>query len=213
MNMDQAQQTFIEESRDLLAAMEDALLTLETEPHDADATNAVFRAMHTIKGAAGIFGLEPIVAFTHVAESVMDRVRDGEIAVDERLIALLLGCQDHIATLLDGVVTGQDAVDPDLLTAGDGLTGGLRGYLTESSPATAGPPVPAHGGKTRPVPVTAAEASAGAPVSNDAWHVSVRFDRELLRPRLRRALLRALPRYPRRSAARRGYRRCHSRGG
>ncbi len=64
MNLDNALQTFIDESRELLAAMEDALLTLESAPGDADAINAVFRAMHTIKGSAGLFALEHMVSFT-----------------------------------------------------------------------------------------------------------------------------------------------------
>ncbi len=178
MNLDSAQQTFIEESRDLLATMEDALLTLESAPQDADATNAVFRAMHTIKGAAGIFGFEVIVDFTHVAESVMDRVRDGELAVDDRLIALLLLCQDHIATLIDRVDGGEEALDADLVTAGDTLTQGLRGYLDGNATDRSGA-APAEGGERGGM--RTARSPAGAAVRTEAWHVSVRFDQGLLR--------------------------------
>ncbi len=175
MDMDKAQQTFIEESRELLAAMEDALLTLENAPDDADAINAVFRAMHTIKGAAGLFGLDAIVSFTHVAENLMDQVRDGEVAVDDRLIALLLGCRDHIATLIDGAAAGDETPDADLLTAGAGLVTGLQGYLTPT--ATPAASVADADGKARP----AVPAASGGQTENDAWHVSVRFDRDLLR--------------------------------
>ena len=66
MNMEAAQQTFIAESRELLGDMETALLTLEKTPNDADSVNAVFRAAHTIKGSAGLFGLDGLVAFTHI---------------------------------------------------------------------------------------------------------------------------------------------------
>lgn len=50
INLDQAQQTFIVEARELLQAMEQSLLQLESEPGDQDAIGAIFRAAHTIKG-------------------------------------------------------------------------------------------------------------------------------------------------------------------
>lgn len=103
MNLDQALQTFLVESRELLQAMEEALLNLESEPDDKEAIGAVFRAAHTIKGSAGLFGLEPIVAFTHVAENVLDKVRNGAVAVDGELIALLLSAGDHISDLVEQV--------------------------------------------------------------------------------------------------------------
>ncbi|MDP2786290.1 MAG: Hpt domain-containing protein, partial [Sulfurimicrobium sp.] len=96
MNMDQALQTFLIEARELLQAMEEALLNLESEPDDKEAVGAIFRAAHTIKGSAGLFGLDPIVSFTHVAENVLDKVRSGEVPVDSDLIALLLSVGDHI---------------------------------------------------------------------------------------------------------------------
>ena len=177
MNLDKALQAFIEESRELLLAMEDALLTLETAPGDADAINAVFRAMHTIKGTAGLFAFDRIVSFTHVAESVMDRVRAGEVAVDDRLIALLLACKDHLATLLDGVAAGEETLAPDQATVGADLVGGLDVYLARSlAPAPAGPDAD---GTTVSTPAETA-AAAGA-VDSDAWHVSVRFAPNLLR--------------------------------
>ena len=93
-NMDSALQTFVEECGELLQQMEDALLHLETEPKNQDIIDAMFRAAHTIKGSAGLFGLDDIVAFTHVAESVLDKVRSGELRVDGELVALLLASGD-----------------------------------------------------------------------------------------------------------------------
>lgn len=177
MSLDSAKQTFIDESRELLAAMEDALLTLETVPGDPDAINAVFRAMHTIKGAAGLFALDDIVSFTHVAESVMDRVRDGEVSVDEKLIALLLGCQDHIAELLYAVAQGAAQADPDLLAGGAMLTDGLCTYLDRPAPDEES--AEAEDTARQAVGQTSENGESG--VQSDAWHVSVRFDRDLLR--------------------------------
>src|SRR5690606_19112550 len=73
MNLDSALQTFIVEARELLQDMEAALLRLENEAADSETINAIFRAAHTIKGSAGLFGLDGVVAFTHVVESVRDR--------------------------------------------------------------------------------------------------------------------------------------------
>jgi HPt (histidine-containing phosphotransfer) domain-containing protein len=104
MNIDQVMHTFIAESRELLEQMENALLAVA---HDGpDAVNAIFRAAHTIKGSAGMFGLDPVVDFTHVAESVLDKVRDGHVPVTDELVALLLACCDHIGALVDAVDSG-----------------------------------------------------------------------------------------------------------
>lgn len=81
MDIEQALQTFVEESRELLQQMEDALLFLETSEQDEGTVNAMFRAAHTIKGSAGLFGLDAVVSFTHVVENVLDKVRGGEIRI------------------------------------------------------------------------------------------------------------------------------------
>ncbi len=174
MNLERALQTFIEESRELLSAMEDALLALESAPGDGDAINAVFRAMHTIKGSAGLFGLDAIVEFTHVAESVMDRVRSDEIAVDESLIALMLRCRDHLVTLIDDLASGQQG---EHAAVGAALVQALQALLGGGSNAT----VAVATENAAPQPEAGANATTGEGVGNDAWHISVRFAGNLLR--------------------------------
>ncbi|HEX8588817.1 Hpt domain-containing protein, partial [Pseudomonas sp.] len=99
INLDQAQATFIVEAREQLQAMEESLLQLETDPGDDDAIGAIFRAAHTIKGSAGLFGLDLIVSFTHIVEDVLDRLRDGSVTVTPELIAVLLKSGDHMLEL------------------------------------------------------------------------------------------------------------------
>ncbi|MYM87591.1 chemotaxis protein CheA, partial [Rugamonas sp. FT82W] len=118
MFLDQALPTFIAESRELLDAMESALLQFALAAPQEDTVNAVFRAAHTIKGSAGLFGLDHIVAFTHVVESVLDRVRDGTVTVAEPLVALLLSCADHMRALIDTTAAGQ--YEPDTASAATG---------------------------------------------------------------------------------------------
>ncbi|HOI53224.1 MAG TPA: Hpt domain-containing protein, partial [Azonexus sp.] len=92
--MDDALNTFVAEGRELLEQMEESLLQIEQAPDDAGLINAIFRAAHTIKGSAGIFGIDYVVAFTHVAENVLDRVRAGNLTINSDLVALLLAVRD-----------------------------------------------------------------------------------------------------------------------
>jgi two-component system chemotaxis sensor kinase CheA len=101
MNMDLALQTFLDESRELLSDMEHILLELETRPGEAELQNALFRCVHTVKGSAGMFGLDHVVNFTHVVENVLDRLRAGEIDLSRDLANLLLRCRDHISLLVE----------------------------------------------------------------------------------------------------------------
>ncbi len=77
MDMDPGIQAFAEESHEMLEEIENILLKLEDEPDDSGLINELFRAVHTIKGASGLFGFDNVMNFTHTAESVMMRVRDG----------------------------------------------------------------------------------------------------------------------------------------
>jgi len=126
-------QAFIAESRELLDAMEDALLRLENAPGDAEALNAVFRAAHTIKGSAGVFEFDDIVAFTHSMESVLVEVRAGDVHVDATLIALLLSCGDHCSALVACLSSSDPQPDDALRGEGDTLIAQLEAYL---KPAT-----------------------------------------------------------------------------
>ncbi len=94
---------FVTEAEELLSGMEDGLLSLETSPDSAEALNGIFRAGHTIKGGAGLLNVVEIVAFTHVLENVLDRLRKKEITADQELVTLLLGGCDVIRRLVSCV--------------------------------------------------------------------------------------------------------------
>ncbi len=164
MNLDQLIHTFIAESRDLLEAMEHALLHVAEEGDEA--VNAVFRAAHTIKGSAGMFGLDAVVDFTHVAESVLDKVRAGTVPVTEDLVALLLACCDHIGALVDAVEAGTLAGDDALTAQGAPLCERLQAHL---------------GAPAAPVPAPKHAAAAAAPATAEQWHISLRFGPDVLR--------------------------------
>ena len=90
MNLDQALLIFIAESRELLEDMESSLLGLEQADDKTELINSIFRAAHTIKGSSGLFSLDHVVAFTHVVENVLDRVRAGTMSISDELVATLL---------------------------------------------------------------------------------------------------------------------------
>ena len=170
MNLDlgDALQTFFAESRGLLQDMEEALLRLENTPDDAEAVNAVFRAAHTIKGSSGLFGLDDIVAFTHKAENVLDRVRNNEQALNEELIGLFLGCRDHIERLLDTTADGVE-MDADTRQQGEVLASRLSQYMGQSA-------------ATLPTETEAPlQSVGGGQVAGDTWHLSLRFGQDVLK--------------------------------
>ncbi|RMR45225.1 CheW-like protein:ATP-binding region, ATPase-like:Signal transducing histidine kinase [Pseudomonas syringae pv. syringae] len=168
INLDQAQQTFIVEARELLQAMEESLLQLESEPGDLDAIGAVFRAAHTIKGSAGLFGLTPIVSFTHIVEDVLDRLREGSVSVNAELIAVLLKSGDHMLELIDVVASRGEQLQQPALEREAALRQALQVF---QAPASA----------------SAADIASAQVVSDDEqsadvlWHISLRFGVDVFR--------------------------------
>ncbi|MBD9360986.1 chemotaxis protein CheA [Methylomonas fluvii] len=129
--LDAALTVFAQEAEELLTDMEDALLSLESKPDDSETINSLFRAMHTIKGSSGLFGFNAIVGFTHEAESVLDKVRNGERGIDAELISVLLNSKDHTAKLIEHCLTQKDAALPASLAAdGERLIRQLTGRQT-----------------------------------------------------------------------------------
>ncbi|MBI1398323.1 MAG: chemotaxis protein CheA [Betaproteobacteria bacterium] len=165
---DQARQTFFDESRDMLREIEDALLVLESGGGDAETLNGLFRAAHTIKGSAGLFGYEDVVAFTHEVETVLDRLRAGELAFGEELAGLMLACADHVSSLLAELESGNTGETADR-DRGTGLVTRLRSlYATPEATTRAASP--------------AVEASSDAPASGPCrWRIDVRFGADVFR--------------------------------
>lgn len=90
-------QTYFQECEELLAAMEEGLLAIESGEADAEVINSVFRAVHSIKGGGGAFGLDGLVAFAHVFETAMDQLRSGKLEADAHVAKVLLRAGDVLA--------------------------------------------------------------------------------------------------------------------
>ncbi|WP_433942700.1 chemotaxis protein CheA [Brevundimonas diminuta] len=104
--------TFFQECEELLADLEGNLLTLESGSTDIEVINAVFRAVHSVKGGAGAFGLEDLVRFAHVFETLMDELRSGRKPCDEPTVKTLLRAADVLADHVAAARGAGAPVDP-----------------------------------------------------------------------------------------------------
>ncbi len=172
---DEYLQTFVIECRELLEQMEDALLIIERDPENPEIINAIFRAAHTIKGTAGLFGIDYMVEFTHVAESVLDRVRSREVMISSALSALFIEVHDHLGTLVNHVEEGTlpteevDARSKRLIAQ---LTQYLDTPITHEAVPSSDIAIVVKP-KMNPV--------QGDVVKTDYWHISLRFGLEVFR--------------------------------
>ena len=171
MNLDDALHTFVIEARELLLNMEEALLNIERGEADGDTINAIFRAAHTIKGSAGLFGLDFVVEFTHVAESVLDKVRSKELEMDNTLSALMLEVCDHLGVLMECVAKSEQPTGQANLESKE-IAGRLSSYLTPQAEKQVAVPVQHE---------THVESNGGEGVETDNWHISVRFGHDVMR--------------------------------
>lgn len=106
---------FVVESLDYIDGAETALLALENNPDDAEAINTVFRAFHTIKGTSAYLGLQTLTELAHGAESLLSRIRDGEVRFAGGYADLALRSTDMLKGLLHGVravLRGQPLTTP-----------------------------------------------------------------------------------------------------
>ncbi len=178
MKTDPVLQTFIIESSENVQEMENSLLQLETSPDDEDTINALFRAAHTIKGSAGIVGIDNVERFTHIVENVLEQVRLGEIKVTGDLIGLLLKCCDHIGRLVDILSEGEDkAGNPDLESEGQSIMEQLTAYIVADKDD-----LPSAQKDTQGVAGERKEISSdNRMVETGNWHISLKFSRDVLR--------------------------------
>jgi len=102
--------TFFQECDELLADLESGLLELEGGGGDIETVNAVFRAVHSVKGGAGAFGLEPLVRFAHVFETTLDEMRSGRLATEPAAVKVMLRAADVLADHVSAA-RGQGVVD------------------------------------------------------------------------------------------------------
>ena len=108
---------FLVEAQEHFEQIETNFLALEEAPGDLDLLNAIFRSVHTIKGAAGFLGLQKVLALAHIGENVLDDLRKSRMELSDLVMELLFETVDMLKVLVDDVriqVRKQgEAEDPD----------------------------------------------------------------------------------------------------
>ena len=197
--------TFFQECEELLADLEGGLLAMEEGGGDLETVNAVFRAVHSIKGGAGAFGLEPLVRFAHVFETLLDAVRSGSVPNTVELAAVLLRASDIFA---DHVSAARGLGDVDM-AASAAMAAELEQWTDPNAAPAA--PAPAAVEETPPAVIGAdddamddddlgfvfvpqtitveAQAADAELVPSNVWTVSIRPKSDLYRKANETALL------------------------
>ncbi len=94
---------FLVEAQEHFEQIETNFLALEEAPGDLDLLNAIFRSVHTIKGAAGFLGLQKVQSLAHVGENVLDDLRKSRMELGDRVMELLFETVDMLKILVDDV--------------------------------------------------------------------------------------------------------------
>ncbi|CCC99496.1 protein of unknown function [Azospirillum baldaniorum] len=128
-------QTYFDESAELLEVAESGLLRLTPGEVDSDEVNAIFRAVHSIKGGGGAFGFTELVAFAHEFETVMDGVRNNTVPVTTELVDTLIRANDLLGQMLAYAREG----DPAPAGTTDGTVAALRRHLSGGAPQVQAP--------------------------------------------------------------------------
>ncbi|WP_438971167.1 chemotaxis protein CheA [Methylophaga sp.] len=160
-----AMSTFFEEASENLDLMEQYLLSLEkhTDSDPGEELNALFRAVHTIKGSAGLFGFDKIVSFTHGLENMLQELRSQALRPEPEQSSLLFSSRDHIANQLAFYIAGNVPDD-----SCDAESSRLSQQIQHICDGLMAGPVSQWDSETRAV-------KNGS--SNPYWHLSLRFDK------------------------------------
>lgn len=100
IDMKQFHAVFFEESQEHLDVMEQLLLDLDVANPDGEMLNSIFRAAHSIKGGSGIFGFDALASVTHIMESLLDKIRQGKMAITTAMVDLFLSSVDQLKEIL-----------------------------------------------------------------------------------------------------------------
>ena len=108
--MDSLKETFFAECEDLLDALQEGLADLAQDDPDPETVNSIFRAVHSIKGAAGAFALTDLVGFAHQYETVLDLIRSNKLAIEDEVLHVITRSGDVLAELVEAAHAGDGTV-------------------------------------------------------------------------------------------------------
>ncbi len=159
MDMNEIKEIFFQECEEQLAELESGLLKMNDGDRDPETVNAVFRAVHSIKGGAGAFGLDDLVAFAHVFETTLDCVRSNKLEPTQDVLKVMLKAADVLADLTNAARDGgsvDQARSRGLVKELEALANGDLPAPTAAAAVEAAPkpamPVPTDESGFQPIP-------------------------------------------------------------
>jgi two-component system chemotaxis sensor kinase CheA len=187
-DLDDFKATYFDECSELLTELEEQFALIEAGGRTPERLNAVFRAIHSIKGGGGAFGFAELVAFAHAYETLLDHVRDGRIELGDTTTALCIRANDIIADFVAAAKSGTllgAAYGADERAQFDALTGGHAAEARPAADEDEGEPIDEFDIDFVPVmvnldagggPVAPSEDSfAQAPLAAEKGHWEIRF--------------------------------------
>ena len=142
---------FLIESHENLDRLDRDLVALEKNPSDREILASIFRTIHTIKGTSGFLAFGKLEAVAHVGESLLAKLRDGQLNLNPEITTALLAMVDAVRQMLNSIeaIGNEGQRDDDILIAR------LTGLLRPQEPGTApGPPLPKPGAPREPITIT-----------------------------------------------------------
>ncbi|MHB1077425.1 chemotaxis protein CheA [Thiobacillus sp.] len=165
IDMSQFYQVFFDEADELLAEMEKLLLALDVSAPDSEDLNAIFRAAHSIKGGAATFAFTDITEVTHMLESLLDRIRKGEMALTPEHVDAFLVAKDVLTMQMDGHHHGSSVDQTAVDSVCQRLKALSQGIVADATAAAPGAPA-----------VAAAPEPVAAPVVDADGHCRFRIE-------------------------------------
>ncbi len=161
-----------------MGELEEQFARIEAGERTSDRLNAVFRAVHSIKGGAGAFGFTELVSFSHAYETLLDQIRDRRLDLSNTVISLCIRANDIVADFVKAARTGEHLADGygmaekaqfDLLTSGEDSGGDepMEEFDIDFTPVRVD--------IGRPVPPPPGDAFAMAPLTVDRNQWEIRF--------------------------------------
>jgi two-component system chemotaxis sensor kinase CheA len=141
-DLDDFKATYFDECSELLTELEEQFAAIEAGERTSDRLNAIFRAIHSIKGGGGAFGFSELVAFAHAYETLLDHVRDGRIELSEPVTTLCIRANDIVADFVNAAKSGASlgpAYGADERKQFDALTSGNTGGHGSDDDEMSGP--------------------------------------------------------------------------
>lgn len=174
---------FVSEATEHLDAAEPHLLSLDADPTDVEALDAVFRSFHSVKGTAGFMELHDIAKLAHEAENMLDKARDGKLLLDGDAMELALESLDalkrHVAHVHEAIISGRppchDSQSHKLIEALRSITAGTAAKASQTTtgsqdaplthqtaqPTSATPPPRANGSTDATTDATISKQTSG----------------------------------------------------